>query len=66
MPWQQEKNAAEKFKQEASITRSTTAKEVADIENEAWLVNRRAQAEADKIKALAQVRCLRVLVRVAV
>eukprot|EP00802_Teleaulax_amphioxeia_P007259 Tamp_07265.p1 GENE.Tamp_07265~~Tamp_07265.p1 ORF type:complete len:383 (-),score=109.13 Tamp_07265:1354-2502(-) len=51
---QQEKNEAEKFKQQAAITRSTTAQQVAEIENQAWLVNRKAQAEADKIRALAQ------------
>jgi len=59
---QQEKNEAEKFKQQAAITRSTTAQQVAEIENQAWLVNRKAQAEADKIRALAQVRrCKRAL-----
>ncbi len=56
LPEQQEKNEAEKFKQEAAITRSATAQQVADIENQAWLVNRRAEAEANKIRALAQVR----------
>jgi len=51
---QAEKNLAEAFKQEAALTRSRTEKDVADIMNQAWLISRKAEAEAGKITALAQ------------
>mmetsp|Transcript_23896 Transcript_23896/g.59996 ORF Transcript_23896/g.59996 Transcript_23896/m.59996 type:complete len:374 (+) Transcript_23896:260-1381(+) len=51
---QTETNLAEKYTQQATLIRSRTDKEVADINNQATLVLRTAEAEADKLKALAE------------
>mmetsp|Transcript_67941 Transcript_67941/g.99395 ORF Transcript_67941/g.99395 Transcript_67941/m.99395 type:complete len:375 (-) Transcript_67941:312-1436(-) len=51
---QAEKNAAEEFKQQATLTRYSTEKDVADIKNEATLVTSAAEAEAQKLISLAK------------
>jgi len=51
---QTEQNLAEKYAQQATLIRSRTAKEVADIGNQATLVLKGAEAEGERIKALAQ------------
>ena len=51
---QAENNIAEGYKQEAALIRSRTNKEVADIDNQATLVSRYAEAEATRITSLAE------------
>mmetsp|Transcript_1947 Transcript_1947/g.4910 ORF Transcript_1947/g.4910 Transcript_1947/m.4910 type:complete len:375 (-) Transcript_1947:273-1397(-) len=50
---QTEENMAERYAQQATLIRSRTAKEVADVSNQATLVLRRAEAQAARLRALA-------------